>query len=134
MGVVVTLFMLLGLLVIAPLRNPVCTGLRRNKAILIFVVWGLLLTGLWNVLWFGLRYPTQFWGVAAIISGVAMIFIALLISVSQKTVGLSQYTWVQRIVRAIKPAQVLIIAVLFLCFVLYAVTLIQLNLGYPIIG
>lgn len=78
----------------------------------------LLIGGLWNAVWYGLRHLGSFWGNASIITGVLMVLAALslfrfitLASVNRKLLALG----------------------LLAGFALYAITIVQLNLGYPII-
>ncbi|MEH6457462.1 MAG: hypothetical protein V7749_14120, partial [Cocleimonas sp.] len=85
----------------------------------------LLAAGLWNTFWFGLRNVDVFWGQAALGSGLIMIASALVILLSLR-----------------RPAETLkhrwfhwfLIAGLFMHFLLYAITIVQLNLGMEILG
>lgn len=111
MGIVVTAAMLLGLIayVTRALSNRFI-GLVRVSA------WALGLAGLWNILWYGMRHLETFWGQAAIISGFVMLLAALnLINT-----------------RTLLPRSVIFTALLA-SFLLYAVTLIRLNMGLTII-
>jgi hypothetical protein len=131
MGIVVTVFMLLGL---SFLLSPLCWNIEKYKeknSFFNFVVYGLLLAGLWNALWFGLRNLEIFWGVAALISGIFMVVSSLILLGDNNRV-LSAAV-VVKIYKTIKPLRLLIILGLSGSFLLYAITLIQLNLGYPII-
>lgn len=90
----------------------------------------LILAGLWNMFWYGIRHLSSFWGNAAVVSGALMLLAALLVLGEKKPVApkclLAFSNW-------IKPFRLLITSGLVLSFLLYAVTLIQLNLGLPII-
>ncbi len=129
MGIVVTIFMLSGLLVISPWPKLSLGMLRTNSNVVNFIASGLLLAGLWNSLWHGLRYLDHFWGLAALVSGFFMVMTAVLIFVDY-----GKKTGLQKIYSFIKPLSLLWVIGLFASFLLYAITLIQLNLGYPIIG
>ena len=69
MGTVVTVCMFTGL--IAALVPPKSDGPRTLVLRLVGVI--VLAAGLWNVFWYGLQHYAEFWGVAALISGVTMI-------------------------------------------------------------
>ena len=56
MGIVVTIFMLLGLLGILPFSTLNCRGWKSNTQYIYFITVGVLVAGLWNALWFGLRH------------------------------------------------------------------------------
>jgi len=106
MGIVMAIIMLLGALALTNKR-------WKSKVISIL----LLLGGLWNVLWYGLQHTGSFWGNAAIITGCCMVLAALhLLNILTLSQGNKLYA---------------------LClttgFLLYSITILQLNLGYPII-
>jgi hypothetical protein len=90
----------------------------------------LMLAGLWNILWYGARHLASFWGNAAGVSGAFMLLAALLILGEKKP---APPKWLLASSNWIKPIRLLIIIGLALSFLLYAVTLIQLNLGFPFI-
>ena len=132
MGIVVSLAMLLGLLILLPLG---CVFKKPKFAI--FAGRFLLLAGLWNALWFGLRHLTEFWGVAALISGVAMILAAIQILIEYQDSLLSTGSvghFLNKINKTITLIKPVIILVLLLSFLLYATTIVRLNLGLPIVG
>ena len=85
--------------------------------------WLVGATGLWNVLWYGVRHLTEFWGQTALISGLALLLAAIIILHNSGVFVFKLPAWL------IKCVQV----ILLLSFLLYAITIIQLNLGYPII-
>lgn len=68
MGTIVAVAMLLGLLFAA--RLPALEKLPRFIHILAGVA--VLAAGLWNVLWYGVQHPGEFWGINALISGLLM--------------------------------------------------------------
>ena len=78
MGTIVTVCMLVGLLLAFPYAlssklKPLPAALAVPLGSLVF------LGGAWNTLWHGLRNMTNFWGVAALISGIFMMLAALYI-------------------------------------------------------
>lgn len=114
MGIVMALVMLAGLIVI--LKNNRQATVTKAVALL------LLLGGLWNALWYGLSHLGDFWGAAALVSGLVMIAAAL-------------FLWLSVNGKPQKVAfKILLACALGLSFLLYFVTLVQLNLGYDIIG
>ena len=122
MGIVVTLVMLLGLL--ALFGQKYTSGSKTQ-----FTIIGLLaLLGAWNAFWHGVQYWPPIWAKAAIISGIFMILTALLLTVKKYSIADSFLQGT-----AGKMTVYFIIVGLLCSFLLYAVTLIQLNMGYPII-
>lgn len=127
MGIVVTIAMLFGLTVLRPTPWRSQEIPLVDLRMIVFICVFLFLAGCWNFLWYGLRNFGDFWGLAALVSGVAMVLAALIIFLEHgdpKAVGM---TWISTI-------RTSVIWTLAVCFLLYAVTLIQLNLGFPIIG
>lgn len=122
MGIVVTIVMFLGIIF---LLKPYANKYTSAVAVLLIVFGG------WNALWHGVRHWQEFWGVAALVSGTFMLFAALLLLARSKPALLCHYavfsdntvTWFRRG----------IVLGLMLHFLLYFITLVQLNLGYPII-
>ena len=114
MGIVVTLIMLLGVALL--LRNG---SLSAKQSVL--SIWLLLLGGVWNAFYYGLQHLNQFWGQAALVSGLFMCAASGLLyrQMKGKKVG--------------KAVRLAVMCGLLLCLLLYAVTLIQLNLGFEII-
>lgn len=108
MGIVMAVIMLLGVIAMVNAR-------WANK----FVCFALLAGGLWNALWFGLRHLGSFWGNASIITGLIMVLAAIhLLAVIKLPQSLNK----------------IITLGLTIGFLLYAITIVQLNLGYPIIS
>lgn len=126
-----TVFMVLGLLHQSPISFLSLGGLKQKESLTQFIGIGLLLMGFWNLLWFGLRHLSTFWGQAAAVSGVFMVSTALIILVSSSSPWLSN-TALQKSAYFIKPLQPLWLLGLLASAILYAVTLIRLNLGLPI--
>jgi hypothetical protein len=110
MGTVVSVCMFIGLIVAAPLpvfkKIPIL--LRKIGAYVVMVA------GLWNVLWYGLQNFTEFWGMAALISGVLMIVTAAYILVPSRLPGWLLLT---------KPV---VLTLLLGCAMLYSITIARL--------
>jgi hypothetical protein len=70
--------------------------------------------GLWNVLWYALQNLTEFWGIAALISGMLMITTAGYVLVPSKLSG-----WLL----GLRPV---ILFLLLGCAMLYAITIARL--------
>ncbi len=117
MGIVVTIAMLVALLQTVPLALDLEWRPLRHQNAQRFAVLAVLICGLWNVFWYGLQHLSQFWGVAAMGSGFAMIVTATLL-----LAGIRQPTLMQ-----------LLSVALLGFFLLYLVTLVRLNLNLPII-
>lgn len=86
-----------------------------------------MLAGVWNALWHGLRHLDQFWGLAALVSGLLMMVAATRLLVrgngSPEQGG-----------HAAGAGVGLLVLTLLVCFGLYAITLVRLNLGLSIPG
>ena len=107
MGIVMAIIMLLGVLALMNTR-------WKNNVISIV----LLLGGLWNIFWYGLRHLNSFWGNSAIITGILMVLAAL------HLLG---------ILKLSKGGNKIYAVCLTAGCLLYSITIIQLNLGYDII-
>lgn len=134
MAIVVSVFMLLGLLMASPWVPPGSRVLRSKPGVVDVLASGLLLAGLWNSLWHGLRHLTDFWGIAALVSGAMMIAVAIVLLVEHGSDGWRKRRAAVRAHAALKPLATLFVVGLALCFVLYTVTLVRLNLGLSIPG
>jgi hypothetical protein len=110
MGTIVTVCMLVGLIVAAPIALIKKLPLLLRKACACVV----LAAGLWNVLWYGLQHLTEFWGIAALISGVLMITAAGYVLIPSRLPG-----WIQ----TLRP---IILSLLLGCAMLYAITIARL--------
>jgi len=128
MGIVVTIVMLLGVFA----QLPFTRRFIKDQHI-IFIGRLLLIAGLWNALWFGLRHLEVFWGQAALISGLTMIFSSVLIARDYEDPLLAANPLLFGIYRPLKAIAPLIIALLVMSAGLYLITLIRLNLGLSII-
>lgn len=134
MAIVVSVFMLLGLLMSSPWVPPGLRMLRSKPGIVDVIASCLLLAGLWNSLWHGLRHLTDFWGVAALVSGFLMIAVAILLLVEHGSDSWRRQTVAVRAHSALKPLSSVLVVGLALSFGLYTIALVRLNLGLPIPG
>lgn len=121
MGFVVCITMLMGLVVLRPTPWHKKVDVKQDSYFELGIVVALIIFGLWNA-WYGVSNINGFWKIASFISGLAMIFAGGLI-LRERQVNVAHHGKFRRAV----------VAVLAVCFLLYAVTLIQLNLGYPIL-
>lgn len=124
MGIVVCIAMLIG--VLALLRKRHGAILQRAPAV-------LLILGLWNFAWYGLRHLGSFWGHAALATGIVMLLTGILLLVEIGNTKTQRMPILLGVYNLLRPIRGVILIALLAGFLLYAVTLIQLNLGYPII-
>ncbi len=124
MGIVVSIAMFLGLVQMFIKRSPLAS----------LVAGGLLALGIWNAAWYGLRHLTEFWGMAAISSGLAMIAAAIIVAGEARTTDDTQGSPLHKIYRIVIGFRTVILFALLASFLLYAITLVRLNLGMPIIS
>ena len=133
MGIVVTIFMLLGLLQLPPLVNLSSNKFTKIRINTIWLGYGLLLLGAWNALWHGLRNLDNFWGLAGLASGLFMMLTAILIwSHSDSLSGTNSI--IISLKKIFKPISIFIFLGLLVSFLLYSTTLIRLNLDLPILS
>lgn len=127
MGIVVTVVMLLGLTILRPTpwsdEGEQVMGLRMTRATFVL----LLVLGLWNVFWHGINNMDDFWGWAALGSGIVMLLSARIIFLEH----LSLRDGFGPVNTSFRTAVVGFLSVFFL---LYAVTIVQINMGLPILG
>lgn len=127
MGIVVTIVMLLGLTILRPTpwsdEGEQVMGLRMTRATFVL----LLVLGLWNVFWHGINNMDDFWGWAALGSGIVMLLSARIIFLEH----LSLRDGFGPVNTSFRTAVVGFLSVFFL---LYAVTIVQINMGLPILG
>ena len=116
MGIVVTIFMHWILLLSIP--NLIKTRLQKHQTKLASIT---LLAGLWNAFWCGMQHLGEFWGNAAFVSGLLMIFTSVLL--------LTNWSFAKKLNRVL-PRFVRIIALIALAgyAILYTYTLVLLNL------
>jgi len=113
MGTIVTVCMLIGLLFAVP--YAINGKLKSMPSAISLLVGGIVFAaGGWNTFWHGLRHLTNFWGIAALVSGVFMMLTALYImQLKSVPVGLLR----------IRPY---VLVGLLICFLVYAITIARL--------
>jgi len=110
MGTIMAVSMLLAVVTTTDL--PVIKTIKRMPTILLRAIASLvLLSGLWNVLWYASQHLGEFWGNAAFVSGMLMITVACYNLIPAKLP-----LWFMKI----KPV---ILFALLLCSLLYGVTI-----------
>jgi hypothetical protein len=133
MGIVVSVIMLLGLCFLLPIPVIKTRFLKSAPCSANTISALLLLGGLWNSVWFGLQHLAIFWGLAALISGMLMVLAALMVFVQYGSGRLLEVVLLQKAYVLIQPLALVLTVALLLCFLLYGITLVQLNLGLPIL-
>lgn len=135
MGFVVNSFMLMGLLLLWPWPSSLARWLQTRPTTARAIAIGILLAGAWNTLWYGLRHLDAFWGIAALVSGVLMMATAAVVLRRNRrhTVTSNAMSDEAPATGNRHPLALSLFAALLACFLLYAVTLVRLNLGLPII-
>ncbi len=126
MGIVVSIAMLFGLTVLRPTpwRSRGVDPKLGSTAVKLAI--GLLvLLGVWNIVWYGFRNLSDLWGVIAITSGAVMLSAARIIYI-EHLVGAKSQVDIN-----VRSATIILLAGFFL---LYVVSIVQLNLGLPILG
>lgn len=126
MGIVVSVAMLLGLIIIS---IPRLYYQVQTSWLLWAVLAFLVPAGLWNSAWYGLQYLSSFWGLAAFVSGI-LILLSGYIIYSKSFVETPYSVCFDTTKQLIR---ILVIVGLSLCFLLYAITIIRINLGMSII-
>ncbi len=120
MGIIVCISMLLGLVVLQPSPWNRSARVDHHQGFVLFSAIALTGLGFWNVL-YGFFNIDGFWRWASLLSGITMVMAAAYIFVERTSDASSCY--VRRIVTTL----------LAISFVLYAVTIVQLNFGYPVL-
>jgi hypothetical protein len=113
MGSIVTICMLIALLFSTrlPLLNQIQRLpriLRRAVSLLVFAI------GCWNILWYASQNISEFWGQAALVSGLLMLLISVYMFDAHR---------LPNILNKIRP---LVLLMLLGCTILYAVTIYRL--------
>jgi hypothetical protein len=113
MGSIVTVCMLIALLFSTrlPLLNHIQRLpriLRRAVSLLVFAI------GCWNVLWYASQHITEFWGQAALVSGLLMLLTSVYMLDAHR---------LPNMINKIRP---LVLLMLLGCTILYAVTIYRL--------
>lgn len=119
MGIVVTLCMLLGIGLLAK-RELFSSNFSRSAIDTMAYI--ILAAGIWNTFWHGLRHMTEFWGVMAIVSGLCLMATSLIVLQSRAPNPLKNLA--EQLVR-MKPW---VLAGLSVCFCMYLLALIRLNM------
>jgi len=122
MGIVICVTILLTLSVLRP--SP-WNGRREDASPIGFYSFVSIISalfGAWNA-FYGLLNLFEFWGITALISGVLLLCASLTL-VLERSRGISIAYW---------PRLMLVLGLAF-SFLLYAITIIQLNLGLPYLG
>ncbi len=110
MGTVVAVCMFTGLIVAVPLPEFIKIPILLKK-----IGAGVVMAaGLWNVLWYGLQHFSEFWGMAALTSGVLMIVTAAYILAPMRLPG-----W-------LVLAKPVVLTLLLGCAMLYSITIARL--------
>jgi len=113
MGTIVTVCMLIGLLFSAP--YALNSKLKPLPGIVATAVGALVfVAGAWNTFWHGIRNVTNFWGLAALVSGMFMMLTAIYI-VQLKSLPAGVYRF-----------RLVVLVGLLLFFLLYAITIVRL--------
>ena len=147
MGIVVCISMLLGLSVLQPTPWNRVKRSKHDPRFALFTAIALLILGAWNFI-YGYLNISGFWFWASMISGAAMVFASYFIFIERTlnahTSGLqadlsiddnsdTKALDVDITGRSATSVRKAVVVVLALSFLVYAVTLVQLNLGYPIL-
>ena len=110
MGTIMASCMFVGLIIATPVvpLNKLPLWLRKAGA------WVVLAAGLWNVCWYAAQHLTEFWGIAALVSGMLMLLTAMYVLKPSR---------VPAFLRSLKP---LMLCLLLACGLLYAITIARL--------
>lgn len=123
MGIVVSVAMLLALAMM--IFNKQLSN--KNQRITVVLCIGFVaLSGVWNSVWYGLQNVPSFWGFAGLLSGLFMLAAVSTFYIDMRAQALaSSCTYA--------AFRLAIMIGLSLYFLLYVVTIVQINLGMPII-
>lgn len=122
MGIVVSVAMLLALAMMLfnkRLKN------KKQSAVMLGIGF-VALSGIWNSAWYGVQNVPSFWGFAGLLSGLFMLASALILYLEMRTPKI-----IESCTYAAFRLSVMIGLSLYL--LLYVVTIVQINLGLPII-
>ncbi|MBD5770964.1 hypothetical protein [Marinomonas colpomeniae] len=126
MGIVVTVFMALILFLSVP--GPVERTLKKFQYSIFLVAF---LLGAWNAFWYGAQHIYDFWGMAAMISGLLMMLTSLSnVSLKGSPIFIKNtFGWLQSKVNSLPQGfNELTLLMLLGCVGIYGYTLISLNL------
>ena len=113
MGTIMTSCMVLGLLFAT--RLPLLNQLQRLPVPIRNTVAGVVfLAGCWNVFWYALRHLTEFWGVAALVSGLLLLLTSVLIYDPR------------RLPAVVQRSRAAVLFMLLCCALLYGITIYRL--------
>ena len=134
MGIVVCVVMALGLIAFMPMpwREPASEVSDRgsfSSKLKSFAPLALAVVGAWNALWYGLQNTASFWGMTGLITGLIMMLSAVVL-----TTQANNNKIIKPFYKILNPFRIPLFVALLASFLLYLVTLIQLNLGLPIIS
>ena len=124
MGIVVAVALLVALFMMS--FESACRNSKYRVCTILGVTF-VTLTGAWNTCWYGVQNIPSFWGTAALLSGVFMLFTAQFIYLEVK-----KSPWVQHALYF--DLKLITTISLGLYLLLYVVTLIQINLEMPILS
>jgi uncharacterized membrane protein YczE len=133
-GIVICVAMVLGLIAFMPMpwREPDAKGSEEGaflSKVKSFAPSVLVAAGAWNTFWYGLQNTASFWGKTGLITGLVMMLSAVVL-----TPQLNQNKIITCLYKILKPFRIPLFVTLLASFSLYLVTLIQLNLGLPVIS
>ena len=113
MGTIVTVCMLIALIFAGPYALK--KGLKPLPAFIAIPV-GIVVfaAGFWNVFWYALQHLTEFWGIAALISGALMMVTAAYIMRFNK------------LPNTLQKARPVVLLGLLICMLLYGITIYRL--------
>lgn len=127
MGIVVTIFMLLTLLL--SVANPLRKTLQKHQKKL--ALWAFL-AACWNIFWYGYQHIGELWGNMALTSGLLMLFCSLPLLQLASWPVLFKHP-MQRLqqghARLPRIINRIALIALTVCAALYAYTLIQININ-----
>ena len=113
MGTIMVACMLLALLFATHL--PLINKLQKSPSLIRWLLSIIVMAaGLWNIFWYAVRHITEFWGLAALASGLLMVLAAAYIAISQHLPE-----WLLKV----RPLVLLLLTVFML---LYAITIYRL--------
>ena len=120
MGIVVCLSMLLGLVILQPTPWRKADRIEYPPKFVMFSAFALAVLGCWYAV-YGFLFIDGFWRWASLVTGAVMLLASMYIFLERQTDA-----------RACTVRKIVVV-LLMVSFALYAITIIQLNLGYPIV-
>lgn len=135
MGIVVCISMLLGLSVLQPTPWNSAKRANHHPRLVLVTAITLFALGTWNF-FYGYLNINGFWSMASMVSGSAMVFASYYVYRERPSAPLPEKNTVSDDSQSDKAQSGIrkaVVAVLALSFLVYAITLVQLNLGYSIL-